>query len=277
MTSNVGSVSVDLRAPWAARVLQSLKTSLLSPRWLAILIILVAWQVYATIRVSRLVPTPLKVAITTWDVLASGLFFEHLAASLVRILLGFALAMLVGTAVGVLMGSRRSWDEFFKDFVILGLALPGLIYALLSVMFFGISLLAPLVAILFTSYPFVAVNISEGVKALDKDLLDMSHAYRVGRWRVVRQVILPSLLPFILAAIRNGFAIAWKVCTLVEVFGAIRGVGYMIRASFDSYSVHGILAWALLFGGVMLAIEYGCMVPAERYFGRWRPKVKQVI
>lgn len=259
------------------RFAQGIKGFLLSPRWLFIIVALLLWQAYAVFRDSRLIPTPVKVGATMWKILTSGIFFEQLAASMTRILIGFSLAMLAGTIIGILMGSRKSWDEFFKALVILGLALPGLIYALICVMFFGISMLAPVTAILAGSYPFVVVNVAEGVKALDKDLIDMGRSYKVGRGKIVRQVIMPSLLPFILAAIRNGFAIAWKICTLVEVFGAVSGVGYMIKSSFDQYAVYGIIAWALLFGGVMLLIEYGILVPAERYLARWRPKVKQVI
>ncbi|OGN75340.1 MAG: hypothetical protein A2X25_01130 [Chloroflexi bacterium GWB2_49_20] len=254
-----------------------MKGFLISPRWLFVIIALVVWQTYAVFRNSRLIPTPVKVGATMWRILTSGIFFEQLAASMTRILIGFSLAMILGTIIGILMGSRKSYDQFFKAMVILGLALPGLIYALICVMFFGISILAPVTAILAGSYPFVVINVAEGVKSLDKDLIDMSRSYKIGRGKIVRQVILPSLLPFILAAIRNGFAIAWKICTLVEVFGAVSGVGYMIKNSFDQYAVYGIVAWALMFGGVMLLIEYGLLVPAERYLARWRPKVKQVI
>jgi NitT/TauT family transport system permease protein len=212
-----------------------------------------------------------------WQAVASGEFFVQLAASMTRILTGFAATVVVGTIVGVVMGSRRTWESFFKDAVVLGLTMPGLIYALLGVMFFGLNLLAPVSAILFGSYPFVAVNIREGVHSLDKDLLDMSRSYKISRMKVIRQVILPSLLPFFLAAVRTAFAIAWKISTLVEVFGAVNGVGYMIRSAFDAFSVAGIAAWSFLFGGVMLAIEYGILMPAERRLARWRPKVGRVI
>lgn len=262
---------------WADRLVQSLKRNLLHPRWLAIIAFLIAWQLYAVYRNTRVIPVPAKVANEVWKILSTGIFLEHLAASMTRILIGFGVAMLLGTTVGILMGSRRSWDEFFKDLVVFGLALPGLIYALLSVMAFGVSLAAPVVAITGTSYPFVAVNISEGVKAIDKELLDMGRAYKVERGKMVRQVILPSLVPFIFAAIRTGFAISWKVNTLVEVFGAVNGAGFMIRASFLNFSTAGIIAWSLLFAGLMLIIEYGILLPLERHFARWRPKMEKVI
>ncbi len=261
----------------SVEVLQRLKRALLNPRWLALAVVLGAWQAYAGYRATRVIPTPGKVINVMWRALASGEFFQHLGVSMVRILLGFGAAMIVGIIVGILMGSRRSWEQYFKDLVLFGLALPGLLYAVFSVLLFGLSIMASLVGILGTSYPFVAVNITEGVKALDRDLLDMCRVYRVGRGKVVSQVVMPSLLPFVLSAVRSGFAIAWKASTLVEVFGAESGVGYMIRNEFDAYSVHGMLAWALLFGGVMLAIEYGILLPAERYFARWRPKVERVM
>jgi NitT/TauT family transport system permease protein len=247
------------------------------PRWIAIAIILAAWQVAAVARDSRVLPTPGRVWIEFWQILSTASFADDLWASMVRILVGFAAAMLTGTIAGILMGSRRSWDEFLRDLVVFGLALPGLVYALIAVMLFGQAVWAPVLAIMLTSYPFVAVNVREGVRALDKNLLEMAQIYRVGRWDLISRIIIPSLLPFIFAGIRLGFSIAWKVNTLVEVFGSTNGVGWQIRASFDSYSVHGMLAWTFIFGGAMLFIEYYILTPAERYFSRWRPKIEQVV
>lgn len=262
---------------WSDRLGQSIKQFILSPRWLAILVVLLAWQAYAGYRDTRLIPTPTRVFVELYDIVVSGLFFTELAASMFRIAVGFGAALLLGLIVGILMGSRDSWNDYLKDLVTFGLAMPGLIYALVAVLFFGLSLWAPVTAIVGTSYPFVAVNIREGVKAINKELLDMGRVYQVKRSKVILQIILPSLLPFVMAGFRLGFAIAWKASTLVEVFGAVNGIGWQIRASFDEFSVHGTLAWALLFGLVMLFIEYGILLPIERYFGRWRPKVKQVL
>jgi len=260
------------------RFARSIKRLIFHKGWLAVLMVLVIWQIISFFLGGHgLVPSPARTFATIWEVLVTGEFFVQLGDSLVRLLIGFSLAMAMGMIVGVLMGSRWFWNEFFKDIVILGLSLPGLVYALLSVVIFGTKLLAPVMAILFASYPFIAVNMREGVKALDKDILDMSRAYKVGKWKVVKQVILPALLPHILAAIRTGFTIAWKASVLTEVFGATSGIGYMIRFNFQMFAVRGILAWSLLFGCVMLIIEYGILIPAERYFARWRPHLSEEV
>ncbi|HEY5622945.1 MAG TPA: ABC transporter permease [Gammaproteobacteria bacterium] len=247
------------------------------PRWLAFAVLIAAWQVTATVRDSRVLPGPGRVWDEFWAILSTFAFVDDLWASMVRILAGFSVAMLVGIVAGILMGSRRSWDDFLRDLVVFGLALPGLVYALIAVMLFGQALWAPILAITLTSYPFVAVNVREGVSAIDKQLLELASIYRVSRWVLVRRIIIPSLLPFIFAGLRLGFSIAWKVNTLVEVFGSTDGVGWQIRASFDAYSVHGMLAWTFIFGGAMLFIEYYILTPVERYFSRWRPKIDRVV
>jgi NitT/TauT family transport system permease protein len=276
--SFMADTSVPTAQPnWARQLAESLRGFFLHRRWITFLVIGVVWQVTAMITNIGLFPTPITVITTSWQYVVTGLFFRELGISMLRIILGFSVALLLGTIVGILMGSRRFWDEFFQDFVILGLSLPGLIYALLCVMVFGIGMTAPVMAIILATYPFVAVNIREGVKAIDKELLDMSQVYTVDRWRLVRQLILPSLLPFALAAIRVGFTVAWKVSVLTEVFGGDSGIGYQMRVDFASFRVRGVLGWGILFGLVMLAIEYGLLVPAEQHFARWRAKVKEVI
>jgi NitT/TauT family transport system permease protein len=270
--------SAQTAAPaFSQRFLVGLKESVFSLRWVAILLFLVTWQLISAASHTGLVPSPLRVWKVMWEAFSTGLFFKHLAISMVRILSGFVIAFLLGSTIGLLMGSRRFWDGFFQDIVVFALSLPGLVYALLSIVVFGLGLTAPIVAIVLAAFPFIAVNVREGVHSLDKEMLDMCRAYRISRWQVITKVILPSLVPFFLAAIRIGFTITWKVAVLTEVVGATSGIGYMIAISFDSFSVRGIIAWAFLFGAVMLVIEYALLVPAERYFARWRPQVKQVI
>jgi NitT/TauT family transport system permease protein len=277
MSLIANTTSAAVRPTRTVQLVTSLRRLIFHRRWITFIVLAVIWQVTAMVANIGLFPTPLTVIATGWGYITSGQFFSELGISMFRIILGFTIALLVGIIVGILMGSRRFWDEFFQDFIILGLALPGLIYAMLCVMIFGIGLTAPVMAIILGTYPFVAIKIREGVRSVDKELIDMSRVYSVDRWRLVRQVILPSLLPFIMAAVWVGFTVAWKVSVLTEVFGGDSGIGYQIRVDFASFRMRGVLAWSILFGLVMLAIEYGLLLPAERHFARWRARAKEVI
>ncbi len=250
---------------------------LFNRRWITLIVVVLVWQLLTMLVDIDLFPTPMGVADSIGDALQGGLFLYNLADSMVRIALGFGLGLAAGIAVGILMGSRDFWNGFFQDLIVLGLSLPGLVYALLAIMVLGIGIAAPVTAIAVASLPFVAVNVREGVRSVDKQLLDMCRVYRIDKSRLIRRVIVPTLMPFIMAAVRIGFTVAWKVAVLTEVFGASTGIGYQMRYQFGIFSVRGIVAWALLFGVVMLAIEYGALIPLERYFDRWRPKVEKVI
>jgi len=256
---------------------QALRGFFLNRRWITLIVVVIVWQILTWVIDIDLFPTPLGVFDSLGDAMEGGLFFYNLGDSMVRIVLGFGLGLLGGIGIGILMGSRAFWNDFFQDLIVLGLSLPCLVYALLSIMVLGIGLAAPVTAIAFASLPFVAVNVREGVKSVDKQLLDMCRVYRIDRPRLIKRVIIPTLMPFIMAATRIGFTVAWKVAVLTEVFGASTGIGYQMRYQFGIFSVRGIVAWALLFGIVMLVIEYGCLIPLERYFNRWRPKVEVVI
>ena len=268
---------VSARAPVVERVAELLLRVLLHRRWLAFLFVLVVWQALSSLDVLALLPSPWRVVEVMWRLVITGAFFQQLAFSLIRIATGFVIAVLLGTAIGILMGSRRFWDSFFKDIVTLMLSLPGMVYALLCVVVFGLGMTGPIVAIVAGTYPYITTSVREGVRNINKELLDMCRAFRVQRGKMVSRVILPSLLPYFLAAVRIGFTIAWKISVLTEVFGATNGIGYMIRASFQAFAVREVIGWALLFSSVMLTIEYGILRPAEKYFARWRPSVGEVI
>ena len=161
-----------------------------------------------------------------WEILGSGDFWENFWATVKHLIIGFTIAFVLGTALGIAMGRSPYWNGFFRDYVMVTLTMPGLIFALIAVMIFGLSALGPIVAIVLTSMPHITVNVVEGVRAIPRDLLDMATAYGVDRRTRLRSVIFPALAPYLFTAVRYGFAIAWKITALTELFGGADGVGY---------------------------------------------------
>ncbi len=125
-------------------------------------------------------------------------------------------------------------------------------------------------AIVVTSFPFVTVNVAEGVKALPKDLFDMASAFRVGGGRRLRHVVLPFLAPYLFTALRYGFSIAWKIATLTELFGSSTGIGFMMRREFQLFNMTGMLAWIFFFFAFALLLEKVLLQRGMKRFFRWR-------
>jgi NitT/TauT family transport system permease protein len=168
------------------------------------------------------------------------------------------------------MGRSRYWNAFLQAPVMVAGATPGLTYAVLAFVVFGIGFFGPLVVVALVSLPYIAINVAEGVAGVDKGLLKMSQAYGRTDRQILRHVFIPTILPYAFAGIRLAFSLAWKVGTLTEVFGASRGIGFQVRRNFQLFNVPGVLAWVLIFVLFMILLERQVLARTERHLFRWR-------
>ncbi|HET9671904.1 MAG TPA: ABC transporter permease [Actinomycetota bacterium] len=215
-------------------------------------------------------PTPIEIGGIMWDLVVTAEFFHHLVPTVLRLAYGFGLALLIGFPIGYLMGTSRWWRAFFHDMTMVAGSIPGITYAVLALVLFGISLLGPVLTVGLVSMPYVAINVAEGLDSVDRRLVQMSDAFGRGRATIVRNVLVPSVAPFAFAGVRLSFALAWKVEQLTEVFGSSSGVGFQIRHEFEDFSIPGMLAWVLLFIVFMILLERFVLAKLERYLFRWR-------
>lgn len=267
-TTTVDATGVRRTEGWR----QSKAVQFWLPRILGYVLVLGLWQ-FTSIQLgdrSFSLPSPITMLQEMWEIIASGVLWTHFGATLRKIAIGYSITFVLGLGIGVLMA--RPWaDAFFRDWVLSMMTTPGLVFALVAAMIFGFSPLGPITAIVVTSFPFVTVNIAEGVKAMPKDLIDMAKAFNVSERRRLRQIVIPFLAPYTFAALRYGFSIAWKIATLTEVFGSSSGIGFMIRREFQMFSIAGMLAWILFFFAFALLLEQILQAGMKRYF-RWRPE-----
>jgi NitT/TauT family transport system permease protein len=203
-------------------------------------------------------------------VILQGDFWTQFWASIVRVVAGFFAAVLIGTPVGYFMGRSKYWGNFLQSPVIVAGSIPGLTYAVMAFVVFGISFWGPVLAVGLIAMPYVAINVAEGVRGVDRQLVEMSTAYGRNERQVFRHVTVPSVLPFIFAGVRLSFSLAWKVGTLTEVFGSSKGIGFQIRRNYQLFNMPAVIAWVLLFVLFMLLIERFILVRLERRLFRWR-------
>jgi NitT/TauT family transport system permease protein len=231
-----------------------------------------AWAFISSLTEPYILPSPVAVLRKMVEVVGRDDFWVNIFATLRHLAIGFTLAFVIGSAIGIAMGRSAYWDAFFRDYVMLTLTTPGLVFALVCVMIFGLLDIGPIVAIVLTSFAHVTVNVVEGVRAIPRELMDMATAYGVPRSTRIRNIVLPAVAPFLFTAIRYGFAIAWKITALTELFGQTDGVGIQIRVEFLFFDIAGVLAWAFFLVGFALVMERLVLQRLERRFFRWRPK-----
>ncbi len=121
-------------------------------------VLLLAWYAAARLYPPSILPGPSQVLAEVWAILASGDFLFHMGKTLLRVGVGFAIAFLVSTALGVVMGSWRDAEHFFEVEVLVGLTIPGLAWAMIAMLWFGIRDAAAIFAIVI-SYVIWSISV----------------------------------------------------------------------------------------------------------------------
>lgn len=219
----------------------------------------------------HLLPPPDRVLGRIVEAASTGVLSANLLLTVRRVVVAFGAALLVSLPVGAAMGFFRAVERLLTPWLVVALSIPGLIWALVALLLFGLSEVTVYTAIAAGLVPMFVVNWWQGVKALDRDLLLMARVYRASGWSVARDVVLPQLVPQLFASARYGLAWGWKIVVVIEMLGFGNGVGYLLYESYHLFSMERVLAWALAFLAVMLVLEYGVIAPLERRYTAWRP------
>lgn len=200
----------------------------------------------------------------------SGELPFHLGVTLLRLIVSFTIAMLLGCAIGIALGRNKKLDAFFDNWLVIFLNVPALVTIILCYVWFGLVESAAILAVVINKLPNVIVTIREGTRALDQDLLDMARCYRFGKRKTLVHVIWPQLHPFVMGATRSGLALIWKIILVVELLGRSNGMGYQMHLFFQMFDVASILAYTIAFVAVIQLIELLLLKPLDKKALRWR-------
>lgn len=234
---------------------------------------LVLWQVISLFFLEVFLPGPLVLLDRMITVYGDPAAYLVVWKTLVRIIEGVVICMLIGTALGLLMGRERNVEAFFDSWIMVLLTFPAICWAFLSVLWFGLSDIGPILTIILIVFPFVTMNIWEGTKAVEKGLIDMATVYRANRSLMIRKVIIPQLMPFFFSALRIALSLSWKIALVGEAFGVGSGVGQKLIYWFEDTRVDMMLAWGVSFMIFMVAIDLVVFRLWEKRTFAWRHQI----
>jgi NitT/TauT family transport system permease protein len=244
----------------------------LAARLVSLAVLLAAWYAGSQLAGARLLPDPQTVALAILEEARSGALAFNLTATLARVAIAFAIAMVLGSVIGLLMGRSALADRLADPWLIVLLNMPALVIIVLAYVWGGLTETAAIAAVALNKLPIATVTVREGARSLDRGLDDMAQVFRMTAWTRMRHIVLPQLAPYLAAAARSGLSLVWKIVLIVELLGRPNGVGFEIGVAFQLFDVTRILAYALAFIAVMLAIETFLVQPLERHVARWRPR-----
>lgn len=229
------------------------------------------WQVAAWLAGSVYFPTPWQIAHHGWHLWFTGdTLSADILPSLARVLGGWAIAVVLGVAVGTALGRTRTGMQYVGALFAFFRAMPSPALLPVFIVLAGLGNDMKLALIVFGCVWPVLLNTVDGVRSVDPVKTDTARSYRIPRVQWVTMVVLPAALPKIFAGLRLSLAIAVILMVVSEMVGDTTGIGYRLRFAQTQFAFLDMWAWIALLG----IIGYGlntALLAVERRALRWQP------
>ena len=230
---------------------------------LPFLILLVVWVSVIAIANPAIgvLPRPLKVLEVPFN---EEEYWPNVRASVWRLILGFSFAAVTGVFAGLIAGLSRRFAEFIGPLVTAMNAISGIAWIPLAIAWFGIGTQMVVFIIWNAAFFLIFGNTVLGVRLVPKVLGDSLRTLGASRRQVLRQVVFPGAMPYIMSGLRSGLGFGWRAVIAAELVGASSGLGQWIFIAQEFARADIIVAGALTIGIVGVLMDRLLLAPLER-------------
>ncbi|EFO0485989.1 taurine ABC transporter permease TauC [Escherichia coli] len=199
--------------------------------------------------------------------------WQHLAASLTRIVLALLAAVVIGIPVGIAMGLSPTVRGILDPVIELYRPVPPLAYLPLMVIWFGIGETSKILLIYLAIFAPVAMSALAGVKSAQQVRIRAAQSLGASRAQVLWFVILPGALPEILTGLRIGLGVGWSTLVAAELIAATRGLGFMVQSAGEFFATDVVLAGIAVIAIIAFLLELGLRA-LQRRLTPWHGEVQ---
>ena len=232
-------------------------------------ILLLWWAVAQSSKVSHLfLPTPAEVLAVAQSIFEDGYanatLWEHVSASLVRILSAAAIAIALGIPTGLFMGLNRWAKGIFDTPIEFYWPLPPLAYLPLMIIWLGIGETSKITLLALAMFAPIVLSAQAGVRSLPQERINAALSLGANRWQLFGEIVLPSALPEILTGIRIALGVGWSTLVAAELIASTRGIGFMVMSA-----SHFLATDAVFVGIAVIAVCAFAFTLAMRLLESW--------
>ena len=241
------------------------------PAIAVIALLLTAWWLTVVETHSVIFPTPWQVVTGTVELIKDGTLWTHIGASLLRVGVGFALAVLVAVPLGLWLGwVKWAFATLNPLFQILRPISP-IAWIPIAILWFGVGNASPIYLIFISSVFPMIVQTTAGVHTIERRYLGAAENFGVSRYTLFRQVVIPAALPQIIVGMRIGLGVAWLVVVAAEMIALRSGLGYLIIDSRNAGNRYDLVIAGMIIIGLIGLLLDGVMRMLEGLKSvRWR-------
>lgn len=189
-----------------------------------------------------------------------------------RALMGFLLAGVVGSSLGLLAGLSVTASRTLRPIITVLLGVPPIAWIVLAILWFGMGGATPVFTVLVTTLPLTFAAAVEGMRTVDRRLDDMVRSFKAPPLMVLKDLYLPHLLSYLFPAWVTALGMAWKVAVMAELLATSDGIGAGMAMSRVNLETAEAMAWIIAVVVLLLTVEYGFLEPLKRKMEPWRQR-----
>ncbi len=258
-----------------------MRNAKLNPKWhgglawvISIAMILATWEMAASFFPAAILPSFTETLAALKWLLGRKSFYHHLQLTAVRGSIGFVLSMGIGSVIGLVMGRFRLANWLFNPLIAISTTVPPIFWVAVMIVWFGLGDLPPVLVIVVTATPLVAVNVAQGMTSIPPELTEMAHIFQVSRWNRFRDLYLPALSGYIFAAALVAVRFTWRTVVMAEFVGSTAGLGNRLAWARQNLETDLAFAYMLVIVAMGMTIEYVILRPLQQRMGWQADKLK---
>jgi NitT/TauT family transport system permease protein len=241
------------------------------PSLAVIVVLIVAWWAAVAATHSLIFPTPWAVVTGTWELIENGTLWQHISASLMRVGIGFGLAVCVAVPLGLWMGWMRGAYRTLNPLFQILRPISPIAWIPIAILWFGVGNASPIFLIFISSVFPMVVQTTVGVHSIEKRYLRAAENFGVSRRVLFARVVIPAVLPQIVIGMRIGLGVAWLVVVAAEMIALHSGLGYMIMDSRNAGNRYDlVIAGMIMIGLIGLSLDGLMRLLEGLRWVRWR-------
>jgi NitT/TauT family transport system permease protein len=231
--------------------------------------VLVAWEAAVRLGLADPLFVPAPTAVARALAATAGEALPRLADTVLATLLGYGLAVVLGVTAGLAIGSQRLVHQVAMPYVVALYGVPKILILPWVALVFGLGLGTAVVsAALFAFFP-VAVMVAAGTRDVDPTLIAVATSMGASRAQIARAVLLPAVLPSILAGMRIAIVFAMLGVLLAEMFAGTRGMGFLMQRLAMAFKAPELFAATAIVSVLSIAVVW-LLEHLNRRLGQWR-------
>ena len=233
--------------------------------------LIATWWLVVVKTESAIFPTPLAVLAGARELVEDGTLWDHIGASLMRVGIGFAMAVVIAVPLGLWMGWVRGAYITLNPLFQMLRPISPIAWIPIAILWFGVGDASPIYLIFISSVFPMIVQTTVGVHTIDKRYLRAAENFGVSRATLFRQVVIPAVLPQVLVGMRIGLGVAWLVVVAAEMIALRSGLGYMIMDSRNAGNRYDlVIAGMIIIGVIGLSLDSSMRRLERIRWVRWR-------